>query len=262
MASSLCLAVLAVTHLSKNTSSALYRASGSVAFVAAARAVWFFGKNPDDPEQRLMVPGKMNLAPDQEGLSYTLRQESTGAVTVAWGQAVRLSADAVLQPEAVEQKSERLEAMEWLRERLSAGAISAKQIRADAKASGFSWSTLRRAKDALLVRHSKQGFEGGWLWELALPEDAHEIAKMPTSKTWAPSSEVDTFGADGPAKMEGITTGNGQANPREYIPDCEGPGCTCCSCSGHFGTVAGWRAHISRGRCMSHLNVSGVEGIQ
>src|SRR5206468_3911917 len=99
----------AVTHLNKSISSALYRSTGSIAFVAAARAVWLFAKNPDDPSERLMLPGKLNLAPDQEGLSYSVREARQGVPVVAWGKAVNLPADAVLSPEAAEHRSERLE---------------------------------------------------------------------------------------------------------------------------------------------------------
>src|ERR1700722_12568049 len=105
-ASGLGVAVLAVTHLNKSVSSAMYRATGSIACVAAARAVWLFAKSPDDPRCRLMLPGKMNLAPDQTGLSYTLNDKGAGVAAVAWGEPVRLSADEVLQPEAVGEKSE------------------------------------------------------------------------------------------------------------------------------------------------------------
>ena len=65
LASSLQTAVVAVDHLNKSNLPALYRPGGSIAFVAAARAVWLFAKNPDDAAQRLMLPGKLNLAPDQ-----------------------------------------------------------------------------------------------------------------------------------------------------------------------------------------------------
>jgi hypothetical protein len=87
MAATTGVAVVTVTHLNKNSSSALYRASGSVAFVAAARAVWLFAKNPDDPAQRLMLPGKMNLAPEQSGMGYQLEAKQD-VVVVTWGEAV------------------------------------------------------------------------------------------------------------------------------------------------------------------------------
>jgi hypothetical protein len=262
LAQSLRIAVMAVDHLSKSNRPALYRPNGSIAFTAAARAVWLFARSPDDPAQRLMLPGKMNLAPDQEGLSYKLKEEKPGVPAVIWGGAVRLSADEVLQPEAVEQKSERLEAMEWLREQLSAGPVSAKQIRADAKKACITWSTLRRAKDALKVKHSKEGFEGGWYWALPPSEDAHEVTKMLTSETWTPSAEVSTFEANDTAVGDNSQKQASEPNSKEYTLDSEGPGCTCRSCYGRFGTVAGWRAHISRGRCTRLLDDSGAGGNQ
>src|SRR5262249_55801931 len=85
------------------TSAALYRASGSIAFVAAARAVWLFAKNPDDPMQRLMLPGKMNLAAEQTGMAYRVGTNQ-GVPTVDWGGPVSASADAVLEPEGAERR--------------------------------------------------------------------------------------------------------------------------------------------------------------
>jgi len=38
-------------------------------------------------------------------------------------------------------------------------------------------------------------------------------------------------------------------SPQGYTLDADGPGCTCQECGGHFGTVAGWRYHITGKRC-------------
>jgi hypothetical protein len=38
-------------------------------------------------------------------------------------------------------------------------------------------------------------------------------------------------------------------SPEGYTPDPDGPGCTCQECGHHFGTVAGWRYHITGKRC-------------
>jgi hypothetical protein len=240
IAQGLRIAVTAVDHLSKSNRQALYRPNGSIAFTAAARAVWFFAKSPDDPVQRLMLPGKLNLAPEQTGLSYRLQQAESGSVTVAWGDAVSVTADSVLQPEDTEERSERLEAMDWLRERLSAGAVPAEQVRTEANSAGLAWMTVRRAKEALGVisRKGEGAFGTGWYWRFPVvedsvpnPEDAHQTPKMLTSKARASSADVSIF--------DGHT----------YTPDPEGPGCTCQECGGHFGTVAGWRYHIVGKRC-------------
>lgn len=166
LASVLQIAVIAVDHLNKSNLPALYRPGGSIAFVAAARAVWLFAKNPDDAAQRLMLPGKLNLAADQTGLSYTVIEATHGVAAVAWGGTVERSPDAVLEPEPAEARSERLEAMDWLMDRLSRGPVSSEHIKADARAAGLAWRTVRRAKDALGCHSKKESFEGGWSWRL------------------------------------------------------------------------------------------------
>jgi len=177
LASWLDAAVVAVTHLNKSNSSALYRASGSIAFIAAARAVWLFGKNPDDQAGRLMLPGKMNLAAEQLGIAYTLSPKRDVAV-VEWGEAVSISADAVLEQEGADRRSELSEVMEWLRERLSAGPVAQREIKRDAVKEGYSWATVRRAKDALGVITEKSGYQGPSQWRL---RDAHPKGANPRS---------------------------------------------------------------------------------
>ncbi len=245
IAQTLRIAVVLVDHLSKSNRPALYRPNGSIAFTAAARAVWFFAKSPDDPAQRLMLPGKINVAADQNGLGYMLKEREPGVVAVEWGDVVTMTADSVLQPEDIEDRSERLEAMDWLRERLADGAVSRKQIMTDAKAAGHADRTLRRAKDALgvVVKHDV-GFQSGWLWRL--PTAVTEPPKVATNPIGVQSKMVDTYDS------------SGHLWTREQVPelhlDADGPGCTCRNCECHFGTVAGWQAHIARGRCIARSN--------
>jgi hypothetical protein len=56
-------AVVGIMHMRKSETDAMLRVSGSIAFVAAARTVWGFGEDPDNPSLRVMVPVKNNLAP-------------------------------------------------------------------------------------------------------------------------------------------------------------------------------------------------------
>lgn len=64
-------AVVAVTHLNKATGvAAVYRTMGSLAFPAAARAVWAVVKDSQDPTRRLVLPVKSNLAKDTAGMAY------------------------------------------------------------------------------------------------------------------------------------------------------------------------------------------------
>ncbi|MCB9845306.1 MAG: AAA family ATPase [Phycisphaeraceae bacterium] len=88
-------AVVAVTHLNKaGGGPAIYRAMGSLAFAAAARAAWAVSKDRADPMRRLLLPIKNNLAPDAGGLAY--RIDGAGPA-VAWeAGTVHVSADEAL----------------------------------------------------------------------------------------------------------------------------------------------------------------------
>ncbi len=92
-------AVVAVTHLNKASGGpAIYRAMGSLAFAAAARAAWAVTKDEPDPRRRLFVPIKNNIAPDTGGLAYRIEPLGVdGCPVVAWEPGpVNVSADDAL----------------------------------------------------------------------------------------------------------------------------------------------------------------------
>ena len=161
-------AILAVTHLAKSGGSkAVYRAMGSLAFAAAARAVWTVVKDTDDPQRRLFLPAKMNLAGDPDGLAYRITEGR-----VAWEPgSVRMHADDAFAAEAAaaERKprgTERKEAAQWLREQLAGGFLSSKDLIEEGHEIGFSAITLRRAYKEIGGKARKSKFDGGWVWEL------------------------------------------------------------------------------------------------
>src|SRR5262249_14497634 len=64
-------AVVGISHLAKaDQRRALYRALGSVGFVAAARTVFAIGKDANDPERRILVCVKNNLASMPPALAF------------------------------------------------------------------------------------------------------------------------------------------------------------------------------------------------
>ena len=160
-------AVLMVTHLAKGTGGkSIYRSMGSLAFTAAARAAWHVTKDPDDPIRRLILPAKMNLAPDPTGLAY--RIEDGG---VHWeADPVRMTADDVLARELNQHTDghvgERDEAEAWLREYLADGEIESKRLTADAREHGISNATLRRARKNVCNKPHKSSMDGPWMWSL------------------------------------------------------------------------------------------------
>jgi hypothetical protein len=78
-------AVLAVRHFRKGASdSAQGRVIGSVAFTAAARAVYGVADDPEDEDYRLMVCIKCNLALDTLGYRFRIAETPAGSPYVAW----------------------------------------------------------------------------------------------------------------------------------------------------------------------------------
>lgn len=184
-------AIVAVSHLNKGTGPAMYRAMGSLAFTAAARAVWAVVKDKDDPDRRLVLPVKNNIGNDTSGLAYRVATAANGSPCLEW-EPGPVNVD-VAEAMAVVMTSggdsgERQEAKVWLIEYLSSGGLPAKDVEREAKDAGFSLATLRRAKQDAGIKSVKASFGSGWIW--TIPEDAHE-----TSKTLTPQ-RVNILGKD------------------------------------------------------------------
>lgn len=151
------------------------RVTGSLAFVAAARAAWIVAKDPENDARRLFLPLKNNIGNDQTGLAFSIQsaqvQSAIGVIDtslVVWeSQAVTISADeAVSLSGTPEEQSDTQDAKIFLRALLLDGPVPSKQIRADAEGAGYSWRTIQRAQKALGVEAVKDGMRGGWVWKL------------------------------------------------------------------------------------------------
>lgn len=160
-------AVFGISHLNKGAGAAIYRVQGSIAFTAAARAVWAVCKDMHDEtgKRRMMLPVKCNLAADTEGLSYELT-DAGGNASVSWGDSVLADAAEALSHEGPEEMHGRVEAEAWLRELLADGPVEAGEIRKAARDNGIAERTLWRAKKAAGIKAMKTGFNKGWIWSL------------------------------------------------------------------------------------------------
>jgi hypothetical protein len=167
-------AVLAVTHLNKAGGlPAIYRAMGSLAFVAAARAVWAVVRDENDEtgRRRLFVPVKNNLGADESGLAYSL-ETTDGAARVAWEAVpVEMRADDALGGSRV--AAARDEARQFVIQTLEAngGDMPSDELSEAAKAEGISRQTLRRAKKAVAETYNEKGKGGQWRWKLKEAQD-------------------------------------------------------------------------------------------
>jgi RecA-family ATPase len=118
--------VLGISHLNKDvTKQAIHRTIGSVAFSAAARAVWLVSEDQADPDRRLLVPVKMNLARMARSLAFKIDN-----MAVAWeaGQ-FDYQADEVLAVDGHgEERGALADASQWLQSVLSDGRVRSAEI--------------------------------------------------------------------------------------------------------------------------------------
>jgi putative DNA primase/helicase len=202
-------ALLGVSHLSKNTAgrSPTERVTGSIAFSALARLVMLAAKreNPEPGEApRLLVRAKSNIGDDSGGVGYDLGQVEPApgifASRVLWagaveGSARELLAQAEAVPDAGEPDGALGDAVAFLRGLLSDGPLTAKEIKSDADAAGYSWRTIHRAADKPRIEKRKEGggFGGrGAVWRWYLPgestangaQDADKMTRCQHSKGW------------------------------------------------------------------------------
>jgi putative DNA primase/helicase len=188
------LAVLVVSHLRKKEGAAIYRTMGSLAFVAAARAVWTICKDPDDPNKRLLLPVKTNLAQAACGLAFTIETTDDDVPAVHWSsEPVTATPEQVVQAKARPRgrpDEEREFAIAWLRERLTNGALPVRDVNEESVAQGIAPRTLRRAFQTLGGQAVRQGpFPyGQWMWKLPGVD-----GQNPNAQYWPPTTFPDDF---------------------------------------------------------------------
>jgi hypothetical protein len=181
-------AIVGIMHLGKGEKrSALYRALGSIAFVAAARIVLAVAPHPDDDEKRVLAWVKGNIAGPAATLAYSLAE---GRLSWDADPVVGVDVEALLS--APVDRQERREADAWLRTMLTDGPVLSKEVEAAAQQAGIARRTLFRSKARLRVEAERVGYgpAGKWYWRLATPTD--ESPKSATPVEVAPFDETPT----------------------------------------------------------------------
>jgi putative DNA primase/helicase len=196
-------AVLVVAHRRKSTGSiADDLALGSRAFTGIARAVWHLSRDKENKVRRLLLPGKNNLAPEGNGLAFSIVGDPPA---IAWEHdPVTMSADDALavengggddhkpgpEPEAMTQ------AAEWL-----AGELAdlqehpVKDLKDAAKGAGLVWRTVQRASQRLGVKVHRGSFGGGCIWRL--PKPATSMPSTPSIRANpVENGELGTYGTN------------------------------------------------------------------
>lgn len=165
-------AALGVSHLNKvSGTSAVYRVTGSLAFVAAARAVFAIARDPEQHERRFMLPIKSNLGPDTSGYAYTVSVADNDAPFVKWAdERVARTAEEILAATVSPREQAIIErgsdVRDWLREELAREPRPAVDMWRMAEQRGFSHRDVNRAKRSLGVTAEPMGFRAAWHWRL------------------------------------------------------------------------------------------------
>jgi hypothetical protein len=162
-------AILIVRHLNKSGGrSAIYRGGGSIGIVGAARMGLLVARDPDDDDLRILAPTKSNLAGPAPALRWRLVGVGSGVARVEWLGEADVSADDLVRPqERDEEAGAVIEAVDWLRDRLVSGSAPARDLIRDAKADGIAERTLRRARDRLGVKATREGFPARTTWTIS-----------------------------------------------------------------------------------------------
>jgi hypothetical protein len=164
-------AVVIVRHMNKGQGSALYRGSGSIGIVGAARAGLLVAPDPDDEDRRILAMSKTNLGKKRESLAYRIvEDELYGVARVVWDGASRHTANDLVRPQVDEEQAPALaEAMRVLKEILADGSLPAGNVKRIAATAGVKERTLDRARQALGVTTRRIGFGQQAHYEWSMP---------------------------------------------------------------------------------------------
>ena len=194
-------AVLMVSHLNKATTmQALYRVTGSVAFVAAARSAFGVVRDPNDRDRRLFLPLKNNLGKDTSGLGYRI-PDTEASPRLEWEtEPVNIDIDSLVSARTPRSRAKHAgitRVAEWLRNQLRGGPVAAIDIQDHARRAGHPERKLKAALRELGVEQRPDGFRGKWRY--SLPAESGDSAGSENP----PYSVRDCKHAGGNAESDG-----------------------------------------------------------
>ena len=169
MAERLEVAVLVLSHLTKATgASPIYRAMGSLALVAASRAVWTLWPDQDEPERTFFFPLKCNLSAALHAHAYRIVASPLNPkqpVLVWEPEAIHMALLSTSTANPMPRIKDQ-ECVAWLRTSLKDGAAPSADLERAASEEGYGRTTFRRAKRILGVMTYRDGLREMWFCRL------------------------------------------------------------------------------------------------
>ena len=164
------LAVVLIRHLVKNGGrNALYRGTGSIGIIAAARSGLLIAPSPDDRHMRVLAQYKSNLGEISPSLLFEPVTDGNGILTIKWHGPCPLTAQDLLVPAKGSGKLEAAKSV--LLELLRDGPKPQKVVESEAERHQISFRTVERAKDELGIASHRKGFGPGSTVYWELPQD-------------------------------------------------------------------------------------------
>jgi hypothetical protein len=161
-------AIVMVRHLVKRGGKhAMYRGSGSIGIIGAARSAVLVARSPSDEAFRVLAQVKNNLSVYPPSLLFE-PVDVDGEVAIEWRGETELSANDLLSSGPVEDRLG--EAMAFLAEVLKQGPIPQQEIRRRAIDAAIALRTLERAKEMLGAVSNRKGFGPGSVCFWHLPD--------------------------------------------------------------------------------------------
>ena len=155
-------AIIIISHMNKMSGAkAIYRTSGSVDVIGAARSGLTIQKHPDDPQLRVVAVYKSNLAELGKSISFSVGD------TVEWMEQIDMTADELLGNifsinDRGETKKEK--AKSFLNNYLKDAPRPQSMVMENLKSAGISQRTAENAKAELGIRSFKEG--AVWYWKM------------------------------------------------------------------------------------------------
>lgn len=166
--------VLGIEHLGKSAGRVDPMAAflGSTGIIASARSAYLVCKDKnDDQGDRLFLPVKQNLSPEDSGLTYRLIGKNLDngiqTSTIEWTGRTDTTARDALDESGHRHDAPAMEdATYFLEQLLADGPVKAKKVEEEIKAAGHAPRTVQRAKAELGIKSKNRGrFHGNeWWW--------------------------------------------------------------------------------------------------
>jgi hypothetical protein len=167
-------ALVYVRHLNKGGRGqrAIYRGTGSIAIIGAARTAFLVGHAPNEDDLRVLACTKNNLAEPPPSLGFRIEHAAPGQPIITWTGTVDVSADDLVLAAGTQYGAAMPQAKEFLEGLLRDGPCPQEEVVRAAREAGIAWRTLERAKGELGVVSNKQHTDGRHRWHWSLPLDA------------------------------------------------------------------------------------------